>query len=217
VISCQYSVTDLRKCWRLLLNMWIKNSISLIGCVVIVWVVACVPTKAQDVPATIVPPTETLTPGVEESKFVTYQDKKNKFEITYSKDIFTPDLENSNADLFILVLDIGKLFAGKNLENVVVTVSAAPTCRYKASYYEDPDKETINNIDFSVYSARNDKMPTNVFQTLTYQTYNNDLCYEIQLHMKEYSLTAFPDVAEYDPEVIIIEFKNLLGTFKFIE
>jgi hypothetical protein len=35
--------------------------------------------------------------------------------------------------------------------------------------------------------------------------------------MKEYSLTAFPDVAEYDPEVIIIEFKNLLGTFKFIE
>jgi hypothetical protein len=197
--------------------MWIKSSISLIGCVVIVWLVACAPTKGQDVPLTTVHPTETPTPGVEESKFVTYQDKKNKFEITYSKDIFTPDLENSDADLLILVLDIGKLFAGKNLENVVVTVSAASTCRYKDSYYEDPDKETINNIDFSVYSTRNAEMPTNVFQTLTYQTYHNDLCYEIQLHMKEYSLTAFPDVAEYDPEVIIIEFKNLLGTFKFIE
>jgi hypothetical protein len=197
--------------------MWIKNSISLISFVVIFWLVACIPPKDQDVTATTVLPTVTSTPEIEESKFVTYQDKKNKFEITYSKDIFTPDLENSNADLFILVLDIGKLFAGKNLENVVVTVSAAPTCRYEDSYYEDPDKETINNIDFSVYSTRNAEMPTNVFQTLTYQTHHNDLCYEIQLHMKEYSLTAFPDVAEYDPEVIIIEFKNLLGTFKFIE
>ncbi len=198
-------------------KMWIKKRISLIGLLVVFWLGACLSPKAQDVPATAVPPTVTSTPGIEETKFVTYQDKKNKFEITYSKDIFTPDLENSNADLFILVLDIGKLFAGKNLENVVVTISAAPTCRYKDSYYEDPDQETINNIDFSVYSTRNDEMPTNVFQTLTYQTYNNDLCYEIQLHMKEYSLTAFPDVAEYDPEVIIIEFKNLLGTFKFIE
>lgn len=197
--------------------MWIKNRISLIGFVVIFWLVACAPAEAQDLPATTAPPTVTSTPEVEESKFVTYQDKKNKFGITYSKDIFTPDLENSTADLLILVLDIGKLFAGKNLENVVVTVSAAPTCRYKAGDYEDMDKETINNIDFSVYSTRNAEMPTNVFQTLTYQTYNNDLCYEIQLHMKEYSLTAFPDVAEYDPEVIIIEFKNLLGTFIFIE
>ena len=199
------------------LNMWIKNSISFIGLVVIVWLAACTPTKAQEVPDTTVPPTETSTPGVEESKFVTYQDKKNKFEITYSKEIFTPDLENSKSDLLILVLDIGKLFAGKNLENVVVTISAAPTCRYKDSYYEEPDKETINDIDFSVYSTRNAEMPANVFQTLTYQTDHNDLCYEIRLNMKEYSLTAVPDVAEYDPEVIIIEFKNLLGTFKFLE
>ena len=197
--------------------MWIKKSISLVSFVVIVSLVACAPTKDQDVPAITASPAETSTPELEESKFVTYQDTKNKFEITYSKDIFTPDLENSTANLLVLVMDIGKLFAGKNLENVVVTVSAAPTCRYKASYYEDPDKETINNIDFSVYSARNAEMPTNVFQTLTYQTDHNDLCYEIQLHMKEYSLTAFPDVAEYDPEVIIIEFKNLLGAFKFIE
>jgi len=184
--------------------------------VIVFWLVACKPTAAQEIPPTALPPTATPTPTAEESEFVTYQDTKNKFEITYSKDIFTPDEENSKADLFVLVMDLGKLFAGKNLENVVVTVSAAPTCRYKDSYYEDPDQESINNIDFSVYSARHDDMPTNVFQTLTYQTSHNDLCYEIQLLMKEYSLTTFPDVAEYDPEVIIIEFKNLLGTFKFI-
>jgi hypothetical protein len=117
------------------------------------------------------------------------------------------------------VLDIGKLFAGKNLENIVVNVSASPVCRYKDIYTEDnlTGEETINDITFSVYSTRDTESSSNVFQTLTYQTYHNDLCYEIHLKMREYSLTAFPDVSEYDPEIVIIEFKNLLGTFKFIE
>lgn len=180
---------------------------------------ACLPADVQDIPPATLPPTETATPLAEESEFMTYQDTKNKFEITYSKDIFTPDLGKSNADLLVLVLDIGKLFAGKNLENIVVSVSAGPVCRYKDIYTEDnlTGEETINDITFSVYSTRDAESSSNVFQTLTYQTYHNDLCYEIQLNMREYSLTAFPDVSEYDPEIVIIEFKNLLGTFKFIE
>ena len=167
---------------------------------------------------TLLPP-ETSTPLVQENNLVTYQDTKNKFEITYSKDIFTPDIENSSADLLVLILDIGKLFAGKNLENVTVRISASPVCRYKDIYYENTftGEETLNNINFSVYSTRDAGTFSNVFETLTYQTYYNDLCYEIHLNIREYSLTAFPDVSEYDPEVIIIEFKNLLGTFKFIE
>lgn len=187
--------------------------------VIILGLAACIPANVQDIPSPAVVPTETSTPLPEESKFVTYQDRKNKFEITYSKDIFTPDIENSNADLFVLVLDIGKLFAGKNLENVVVHVSAGSVCRYKDIYTENnfTGEETINNVIFSVYSARDAGTSSNVFQTLTYQTHHNNLCYEIHLNMREYSLTAFPDVSEYDPEVIIIEFKNLLGTFKFIE
>jgi hypothetical protein len=52
---------------------------------------ACLPADVQDTPSATLPPTETATPLAEESEFVTYQDTKNKFEITYSKDIFTPD------------------------------------------------------------------------------------------------------------------------------
>jgi hypothetical protein len=187
--------------------------------VIVFWLAACIPVTGQESALPTSLPTETSTPPATESEFVTYQDKKNKFEITYSKDIFTPDIENSNADLFVLVLDMGKLFAGKNLSNVVVSVSAGPVCRYKDIYTENnfTGEETINNITFSVYSTRDAGTSSNVFQTLVYQTYHNDLCYEIHLNTKEYSLTAFPDVSEYDPEVLIIEFKNLLGTFAFIE
>jgi hypothetical protein len=192
---------------------------SLFVFVLVFWLVACIPVTGQESPLPTMLPTATSTPMAEESEFVTYQDLKNKFEITYSKDIFTSDTENSNADLFVLVLDIGKLFAGKNLENVMVSISTNPVCRYEDIYNENnfTGEETINNITFSVYSSRDAGTFSNVYQTLTYQTYHNDLCYEIQLNMREYSLTAFPDVPEYDPEVVIIEFKNLLGTFKFIE
>ena len=197
--------------------MWIMKRLSFFVFVIIFWLAACIPVTGSESPLPTLLPPETSTPLVQENNLVTYQDTKNKFEITYSKDIFTPDIENSNADLLVLVLDIGKLFAGKNLENVAVRISASPVCRYKDIYYENPAKETINNINFSVYSTRDAGTFSNVFETLTYQTYYNDLCYEIHLNIREYSLTAFPDVAEYDPEVIIIEFKNLLGTFKFIE
>jgi hypothetical protein len=186
---------------------------------IIFWLAACIPVTGQERPLPTSLPTETATPLAEESEFVTYQDLKNKFEITYSKKIFTPDTENSNADLFVLMLDIGKLFPGKNLENFVVTVSAGQVCRYKDIYDENnlTGEETINDTTFSVYSRREAETSGNVFQTITYQTYHNDLCYEIHLNMREYSLTAFPDVPEYDPEVVIIEFKKLLGTFKFID
>lgn len=164
-------------------------------------------------------PTETSTPLAEDSEFVTYRDVKNKFEITYSKAIFTRTVKKSNANPLVLMLDIGKLFAGKNLENVAVNISAGSVCKYKDIYKEAnlTGEETINTIPFSVYSTRDTGTSGDVVQTLTYQTYHNDLCYEIQLSMREYSLTVFPDVPEYDAELIIIEFKNLLSTFKFIE
>ena len=133
--------------------------------------------------------------------------------------MFTPTIEDSNAGLFVLVLDVGKLFAGKNLENVTVTISASRTCRFRNIYTEKifSGEETINNITFSIYSNQDTRTSANVFQILTYETFHNDLCYEIHLEIREYSLTAFPDVSEYDPEIIIIELKNLLGTFKLIE
>lgn len=196
--------------------MWIKKRLSLFV-FVIFWLAACTPAARQERPLPTSLPTETSTPPATESEFVTYQDLKNKFEITYSKDKFTPDMGNSNANLFILVLNTQDLFPRQNLENVVVSVSVGPICRYKDIYYEDPEKETINGTDFSVYSTRDAGTFSNVFETLTYQTFHHGICYEIHLSIREYSLTAFPELSEYDPEILIIEFKNLLGTFKFIE
>ena len=185
---------------------------------ILFWLAACSPKKVPANPSpTPPPPTETPVPPTEESKFVTYRDLKNKFEITYSKEIFTPDLEKSNAEMLTLVLNIEKLFPDQNLEDVFVSVSAEKVCRFKDIYYEDPEKETINDIDFSVYSTRDSGTFTNNFETLTYQTVHNELCYEIHLNIREYSLTASPQLSEYDPEILLIEFKNLLNTFKFTD
>ena len=183
------------------------------------WLGACIPVTGQQSPLPTSLPTETSTPLPEDTELVTYQDTKHKFEVAYSKGIFTPPIEDSNAGILVLVMDVGKLFAGQNLENVTVTISAGPSCRFKDIYIQKKPtgEESINDIPFSVYSTRDAETTGNIFQTIVYQTYHNDLCYEIRLHMREYSLTAFPDVSEYDPEIIIIEFKNLLSTFKFIE
>ena len=185
----------------------------------LIWLVACIPVTGQESPLPTSLPTETSTPLAEDSELVTYQDTKNKFEVAYSKEKFIPTVQDSDAGHFVLVMDVGKLFAGKNLENVTVTISAGQGCRFKDLYTKKmpTGEETINDITFYVYSTRDVETSGNVFQTIVYQTYHNDLCYEIDLHMREYSLTAFPDVSEYDPEIILIEFKNLLSTFKFIE
>jgi hypothetical protein len=185
--------------------------------VIVFWLVACIPVTGQASPLPTLLPTGTPAPPPTESEFVTYQDLKNKFEITYSKDKFIPDEGNSNANLLSLVLNTEELFPGQNLENVVVSVSSGVICQYKDIYYEDPEKETINGIDFSVYSTRDSGTFSNIFETLTYQTFHNGLCYEIHLSIREYSLTAFPELSEYDPEIMIIEFKTLLNTFKFTE
>ena len=196
--------------------MWIKK-LLLLYVFVIFWLAACAPVSSQETPVLTPSPTATLTPLPTASEFVTYQDLKNKFEITYSQDKFTADEGNSNGNLLILSLNTETLFPGQNLENVTVSVSAGVICRYKDIYYEDPEKETINGIEFSVYSTRDSGTFSNIFETLTYQTFHNGLCYEIHLSIREYSLTAFPELSEYDPEILIIEFKNLLGRFKFIE
>jgi len=185
--------------------------------VIVFWLVACIPVTGQASPLPTLLPTGTPAPPPTESEFVTYQDLKNKFEITYSKDKFIPDEGNSNANLLSLVLNTEELFPGQNLENVVVSVSSGVICQYKDIYYEEPEKETINGIDFSVYSTRDSGTFSNIFETLTYQTFHNGLCYEIHLSIREYSLTAFPELSEYDPEIMIIEFKTLLNTFKFTE
>jgi len=196
--------------------MWNKKRLSFFVFVIIFWLGACTAATGQETPPTSLP-TETLMPPATVSEFVAYQDLKNKFEITYSKDKFTPDVGNSNANLLILVMNTETLFPGQNLETVMVSISAGVICLYKDIYYEDPDKETINGIDFSVYSTRDAGTFSNVFETLTYQTFHKGICYEIHLSIREYSLTAFPELSEYDPEILIIEFKNLLNTFQFIE
>ena len=195
--------------------MWLQKRLSLFV-FVIFGLLACAPATVHEAHPTSLP-IATLTPPATVSEFVTYQDLKNRFEITYSKEKFTPDVGNSNANLLILVMNTETLFPGQNLENVTVSISAAVICLYKDIYYQDPEKETINNIDFSVYSTRDAGTFSNSFETLTYQTFHKGLCYEIHLSIREYSLTAFPELSEYDPEIIIIEFKNLLNTFQFIE
>lgn len=195
--------------------MWLQKRLSLFV-FVIFGLLACTPATGPEAPPTSLP-TQTLTPPATVSEFVAYQDLKNRFEITYSKDKFTPDLGNSNANLLILVMNTETLFPGQNLEDVTVSISAGVICLYKDIYYKDPEKETINNIDFAVYSTRDAGTFSNTFETLTYQTFHKGLCYEIHLSIREYSLTAFPELSKYDPEIIIIEFKNLLNTFKFIE
>lgn len=185
--------------------------------VIVFWLVACIPVTGKESPVPTLLPTATPTPPPTESEFVTYQDLKNKFEITYSKNKFTPDEGNSNANFLILVLNNEELFPGQNLENVVVSVSAGVICQNKDIYYEDPEKETINGTEFSVYSTRDSGTFSNIFETLTYQSFHKGLCYEIHLSIREYSLTAFPELSEYDPEILIIEFKTLLNTFKFID
>ena len=194
------------------------KNISFWVCVILFWLAACSPKKVEAIPSpTPPPPTDTPVPPTVESEFVTYRDPKNKFEITYSKEVFTPDPKRSDADMLTLVLNVQNLFPGQNLEDVFVSVSAEKVCRFKDIYYEDPDKETINDIDFSVYSTRDSGTFTNNFETLTYQTVHNELCYEIHLNIREYSLTAYPQLTEYDPELLLIEYKNLLNTFKFVE
>jgi hypothetical protein len=195
--------------------MWLQKRLSLFV-FVIFGLTACAPATVPEAHPTSLP-IATLTPPATVSEFVTYQDLKNRFEITYSKEKFTPDVGNSNANLLILVMNTETLFPGQNLENVTVSISAAVICLYKDIYYQDPEKETINNIDFAVYSTRDAGTFSNAFETLTYQTFHKGLCYEIHLSIREYSLTAFPELSEYDPEIIIIEFKNLLNTFQFIE
>src|SRR5574339_568451 len=102
--------------------MWIKKRFCFFVFVIVFWLTACIPVTGQESPWPTALPTETATPPAEENEFVTYQDLKNKYEITYSKEMFTPTIKDSNAGLFVLVLDVGKLFAGKNLENVTVTI-----------------------------------------------------------------------------------------------
>ena len=186
---------------------------------IIFWLAACTSAIAQGTPYATLLPLETATPLVQENNNVTYPNMKNRFEITYSKDDFIPDTENSNADLLLLVMNIEKNFPGKNLENVNVSISASPICRYKDIYYENTflGEETVNSINFSIYSTRDAGTFSNTFETLTYQTYRNGLCYEIHLNIREYTLQAFPELSEYNRELLNTEFKNLLNAFKLIE
>src|SRR6185295_14871250 len=108
--------------------MWLQKRLSLFV-FIIFGLVACTPAMGQETPPTSFP-TETLTPPATVSEFVAYQDLKNKFEITYSKDKFTPDVGNSNANLLILVMNTETLFPGQNLENVMVSISAGVICLY---------------------------------------------------------------------------------------
>src|ERR1044071_8789827 len=108
--------------------MWLHKRLSLFVFLILgLW--ACTPATSQETPPTPVP-TETLTPPATVSEFVTYQDLKNRFEITYSKDKFTPDVGNSNANFLVLVMNTETLFPGQNLENVTVNISAGVICVY---------------------------------------------------------------------------------------
>ena len=149
---------------------------------------------------------------------VVYRDVTNKFELSYSQSDFqiASDKYPGVAVDFLLLLDDD--FAGKNLEEVRVSIAVNPECQFIYGYGMTAviESATINGISFTKYSARDSGTSTNVFETITYQTTLNGNCYEIHTNIREYVLKVFPDLTEYSRSLLETKLDDLIKTFRLI-
>jgi len=146
---------------------------------------------------------------------VVYRDVTNKFELTYSQRDFQITSSKLSCAAVDFLLNLEEDFAGKNLEEVRVSIAVNPQC-YLA---EDGFKESarINGIDFTKYSLRNSGSKSNIFETITYQTTHNGNSYEIRIDIREYRLDRFLDLTEYSRTLLDTKVDSLIRTFKFLE
>jgi len=176
---------------------------------------ACTPPEL----VTAVPQSPVTPPMPTPEGLITYQDLMNKFELKYSAEDYYRDEYTYPGEAFALVLDINEIFAGKNLEEVRVNVSVNPACRSMEGYSpltSDIEPVKINGVDFTKYSSRDAGTNTMVFEHTTYQAQYAENCYELNIRVREYVLTVFPDLAEYSHDLLNAKLDPLIQSFRFL-
>ena len=162
----------------------------------------------------------TVTPSITPAGVLTtYQDLKNHFELKYSEEDYYPDTYRYPGEAVALLLDVNKLFAGKNLEEVRVNVSVNPTCRSIDGYSSltsDIEDVEINGVGFTRYFARDAGTNSNTFEHTTYQTPYAENCYELNVSVREYVLAVFPDLTEYSKDLLNAKLDPLVQSFRFL-
>jgi len=146
---------------------------------------------------------------------VVYRDVTNGFELTYSQSDFQITSDKLSCAAVDFLLNLEEDFAGKNLEEVRVSIGVNPEC-YLAEY-GFKESARINGIDFTKYSVRNGGTMANIFETITYQTTHNGNIYEIRIDIREYRLDSFPNLTEYSRTLLDTKLDSLIRTFKFLK
>jgi hypothetical protein len=153
------------------------------------------------------------------TEIAVYRDTTNKFELTYSRSDFGIDSYRYPGENLGLLLDVENNFSGTNLEEVRVSLAVNPTCQYIEGYGSTVyvENAAINGVNFTKYSARDSGSKSNIFETITYQTFHDENCYEIHINIREYSLDRLPDLTEYSRPLLGLKVDSLINSFRFIE
>ena len=189
----------MRKCelWLFILCLW-----------------SCGPLQA----GTATDPWQNISPSATPDPLITYQDTVNRFELKYSSEDYSPDPYRYPGENFALLLDVNKLFAGKNLEEVRVNVAVNPECRAGYSpLTSEIESVTIQGVGFTKYFERDAGTHSNTFEHTTYQTQHARHCYEITVSVREYILDVFPDLTEYSKDLLNSKLDPLIQSFRFLD
>jgi hypothetical protein len=165
-------------------------------------------------------PPQDISPSATSEALITYQDVANQFELKYSLEDYSPDPYQYPGENFALLLDVNKLFAGKNLEEVRVNVAVNPKCRSTAGYSpltSEIESVIIHGVEFTKYSARDAGTHSNTFEHITYQTQHAEHCYEITVSVREYRLDVFPDLTEYSKDLLNSKLDLVIQSFRFLD
>lgn len=177
---------------------------------------ACTPSH----PGSASPQSTVATPFPALENLLTYQDLTNKFELKYSEEDYFPDEYKDSGEVFALWLDVNKIFIGKNLEEVRVNVSVNPECRSVNGYSvltSDIEDVEINGVGFTKYFSRDAGTNSTTFEHTTYQTQYAKNCYELNVDVREYVLTVFPDLTEYSKDLLNAKLDPLVQSFRFLD
>ena len=180
--------------------------------VVSILLAACSASSEMIVPSKV--PSIVPTP----TALVVYRDVTNKFELTYSKSDFQIDSYKYPGVVVDFLLNLKDDFTGKNLEEVRVSIAVNPECHFiREGFSAFIESASINRVDFTKYSARDSASKSNTFETISYQTFHNELCYEIHTNIREYNLDRFPELTEYSRTLLDTKLDSLIKTFRFLE